>query len=292
MSAVPRLDPSPASKQDMLAQLRSELSRRFPGAVAAPAQHPSELLEAPFAWVEVALGQGGIAWLAAWTRLLLARDPLGRPALWVDTHGTYTAGDLLDLEGRLVVVRPSDPHEAHVAADIALRSGSFAFVALEMHRALHPTPLGRLARLAGARLGEGRTPIAVWGEAPPFVAPPSGVPRTPLIHAVEALFSAFADEPDHVEPPPRDAYPRPEPAAAPYVLRERDERDQRDQQERGAPTRAPHTTDRLRPLDRAADRRPPPPGAATRAAGARVDAAAAPLLAFPERAEREHDEPS
>jgi hypothetical protein len=289
MSAVPRLDPSPASKHDMLAQLRSELSRRFPGAVAPPAQHPSELLEAPFAWVEVALGQGGIAWLAAWTRLLLARDPLGRPALWVDTHGTYTAGDLLDLEGRLVVVRPSDPHEAHVAADIAIRSGSFAFVALEMHRALHPTPLGRLARLAGARHGEGRTPIAVWGEAPPFVAPPSGVPRTPLIHAVEALFSAFADEPDHVEPPPRDVYPRSEPDTAPYVLRERLTRDERhernepDQHERSAPTRAPHATDRLRPLDRAADRRPPPSGAAAGASGARVDAAAAPLLAFPER---------
>lgn len=263
MSALPRIDPSPASKHDVLAQLRHELSRRFPGAVAPASQRPSELLEAPFAWVEGALGQGGLAWLAAWTSLFLARDPLGRPALWVDTHGTYTAGDLLDLEGRLVVVRPSDPHEAHVAADIAIRSGSFALVALEMHRALHPTPLGRLARLSGARRGEGRTPIVVWGEAPPFVAPPSGVSRTPLLHAVEALFSAFADEPAHVEPPPRDA-----------AL-----------SERGAPPRAPHATDRLRPLDRAADRRPPPPVPAAREDGSqprgRVDAAA-PALLFPD----------
>jgi hypothetical protein len=269
MSALPRLDPSPRSKHDVLAQLRNELSRRFPGAVAPASQRPSELLEAPFAWVEGALGQGGLAWLAAWTGLFLARDPLGRPALWVDTHGTYTAGDLLDLEGRLVIVRPSDPHEAHVAADIAIRSGSFALVALEMHRALHPTPLGRLSRLAGARRGEGRTPIVVWGEAPPFVAPPSSVPRTPLLHAVEALFSAFADEPAHVEPPPRDASSS-SLAHVGLAL------------EGGSPARAPHATDRLRPLDRAADRRPPPPVPAAGAPGGeprgRVDAAAAPLL--------------
>ncbi len=282
MSAVPRLDPT-ASKRDALAQLRQELSRRFPGAVAAAAQPASELLAAPFAWVEVALGQGGLAWLAAWTRLLCARDPLGRPALWVDTHGTYAAGDLLDLEGRLVVVRPSDPHEAHVAADIAVRSGSFSLVALEMHRALHPTPLGRLARLAGARRGEGRTPIVVWGAPPPFVAPPSGVPRTPLLHAIEALFSAFVDEPAHAEPPSSDAYrrsPQGEPDA-PWVLRERSPNTDL---ERGTPARAPHATDRLRPLDRAADRRAPPPAAASWAAGARVDAAAdLPLGLFDER---------
>jgi hypothetical protein len=272
MTAVPRLEPSPASKHDVLAQLRHELSRRFPGAVAPPSQPASQLVEAPFLWVEVALGQGGLAWLAAWTRLQLARDPLGRPALWVDTHGTYTAGDLLDLEGRLVVVRPSDPHEAHVAADIAVRSGSFAFVALEMHRALHPTPLGRLARLAGARHGEGRTPIVVWGEAPPFVAPPSGVARTAFLHAVEALFSALPADPEPVdaESSRRDAAYSPQPEAPPFVVGE---------PERGAPTRAPHATDRLRPLDRAADRRPSPP--AGRGAGGRVDAAAAPPL-FPD----------
>lgn len=273
MSALPSFPPaeprnlrepeSALGKAAALAQLRSDLVRRFPGAVPATPTHPrtrrddahlAELRRAAFLWVETNVGQGGLAWLAAWTALRLADDPLGRPALWIDTHNTLTPGDLVDLEGRLVVVRPADPHEAHVAADIALRAGSFCLVALEMHRALHPTPLARLARLAGARRAgsgvarapsstasspeESHTPLVLWGEPPPFVAPPSGIARTPFTEAVSAL---LADPrvalPTSHEPPPE------QPDDSPEL----------------PPFRTPHTTDRLRPMDRAADRRPSPP---------------------------------
>jgi hypothetical protein len=194
--------------------------------------HPT----APFAWVECSVGQGGIAWLAAWTLLRIATDPLGRPALWVDTFGTLRPGDLLDLSERLVVVRPDDPHEAHVAPDIALRAGSFSLVALEMHPGLHPKPLARLARIAASRTHEGSalSPVVLWGEPPAFVAPPSGITRTSFPDAVHALFEALtahAEGADHV---------RTEPIPAAW--------------------RRPHTTDRLRPMDRAADRRPSPAG--------------------------------
>ena len=235
--------PAACAEAGRLAQLRQELSRRFPGVVVAPmpdgVDRPAcpartdgqTVLHAPsFSWVEVAIGDGGLAWLAAWTSLVVARDALGRPALWVDTHGTFTPGDLLDLEGKLVVVRPKDPHEAHVAADIALRAGSFSLVALEMHRALHPKPLARLARLASARAHSDRTrtPLVLWGEPPSFVAPPSGVPRTPFNEASHALYEGLAP---HPSPPVT-------PDEEPILF-----------------NRAPHSTDRLRPLDRAADRR-------------------------------------
>ena len=231
-----------------LAHLRQELSRRFPGAILAiPHDDRGErardgdaplLQRSPFAWVEMAIGEGGLAWLAAWTSLVVARDPLGRPALWVDTHCTYTAGDLLDLEGKVVVVRPPDPHEAHVAADIALRAGSFSMVALEMHRALHPKPLARLARLATARAHSDRTrtPLVLWGEPPSFVAPPSGVPRTPFNEAIHALYEGLARGAPHDQP---EAVPNAHASGSATA----------------AFTRALHTTDRLRPLDRAADRR-------------------------------------
>jgi hypothetical protein len=262
MSAVPSFPPLATDRAAALSQLRADLVRRFPGAIqpATIARHArgadphAALRSAPFLWVEIGLGQGGLAWLAAWTLLRLADDPLRRPALWIDTHSTLTPGDLLDLEGRLVVVRPADPHEAHVAADIALRSGSFSLVALEMHRALHPTPLGRLARLASARRGpcglssessvqgHAHTPLVLWGEPPPFVAPPSGIARTSFVEAVSALVGdprlvlpsePHAHDPRFLEPTPDDAL------------------------------RTPHATDRMRPLDRAADRRasPPPPRA-------------------------------
>jgi hypothetical protein len=270
MSALPSLPPpapfsETTSRESALAQLRNDLVRRFPGAVASPivshperqaryagdAQRLAELRRQSFLWLEVTLGQGGLAWLAAWTLLRLADDPLGRPALWIDTHCTLTAGDLIDLEGRLVVVRPADSHEAHVAADIALRAGSFSLVALEMHRALHPTPLARLARLANARRvgtgthtasehaqgGDAHTPLIVWGEPPPFVAPPSGIARTAFTEAVSALLGD-----PRVTTPVTD-------------LSEPNDHDDPDLTFR----RAPHTTDRLRPLDRAADRRPSPP---------------------------------
>ena len=243
MTALPKLPdprfPATSSQAGNLAQLRQELSRRFPGVVVTPigdgvdrgarevgANPRAPLHQAPFSWVEVAIGDGGLAWLAAWTSLVVARDALGRPALWIDTHGTFTPGDLLDLEGKLVVVRPTDPHEAHVAADIALRAGSFSLVALEMHRALHPKPLARLARLASAHAQSDRTrtPLVLWGEPPSFVAPPSGVPRTPFNEAIHALYEGLAPTPTPDE-------------------------------ESSSFTRAPHTTDRLRPLDRAADRR-------------------------------------
>lgn len=270
MSAVPSFPPadsaSPLGKAAALAQLRSELVRKFPGAVSTPQSrtrrdgHEAQLAElrrAAFLWVEANVGQGGLAWLAAWTALRIADDPLGRPALWIDTHNTLTAGDLADLEGRLVVVRPADPHEAHVAADIALRAGSFCLVALEMHRALHPTPLARLARLAGARRAgsgvvrapastasspeESHTPLILWGEPPPFVAPPSGIARTPFAEVVSAL---LAD--------PRVSTPEPQPELGSPEAHD-------DSPDELPLFRAPHTTDRLRPMDRAADRRPPPP---------------------------------
>lgn len=264
-AALPSFPPA-ASREDSraaaLAQLRHDLVRRFPGAVPVTPPtgrsrrddaHLAELRRSAFLWVEANVGQGGLAWLAAWTALRLADDPLGRPALWIDTHNTLTPGDLIDLEGRLVVVRPADPHEAHVAADIALRSGSFCLVALEMHRALHPTPLARLARLASARRAgsgvvrapsstasapeESHTPLVLWGEPPPFVAPPSGISRTPFHDVVSAL---LADPrvvlPESPEPPTEQPDDSPELPAF----------------------RAPHTTDRLRPMDRAADRRPSP----------------------------------
>ena len=242
MSALPELDRSAS-----FAQLREDLVRRFPGVVAPPpAAGRGPLLQpsGAFAWVECSLGQGGIAWLAAWTLLRVAEDPLGRPALWVDTFGTLTPGDLLDLSGRLVVVRPDDPHDAHVAADIALRAGSFSLVALEMHRGLHPKPLARLARLATTHTHDGRalTPVVLWGEPPAFVAPPSGVARTAFADAVHALFEALARGSDHA---------RTEPFPADW--------------------RRPHTTDRLRPMDRAADRRPSPTGADDHARRARAD---------------------
>lgn len=273
MSAVPSLPPPEparlAERGERLAQLRSDLVRRFPGAVAlapeaagpspfrrddpARAARLAALRNAPFLWTEVAVGQGGLSWLAAWTLLRLADDPLGRPALWIDTHSTLTAGDLTDLEGRLVVIRPADPHEAHVAADIALRAGSFSLVALEMHRALHPTPLARLARLANGRAAriapsapsavDSRTPVVVWGEPPPFVAPPSGIARTPFVEAVAALVSD-----------PRLVLSSPAPADAPPTAGDEESPD-------APPARSPHTTDRLRPLDRAADRRASPPPA-------------------------------
>ncbi len=267
MSALPSLPPpEPNSRELALAQLRNDLVRRFPGAVASPIVAPAarregsaeklaELRRQSFLWLEVAVGQGGLAWLAAWTLLRLADDPLGRPALWIDTHCTLTPGDLLDLEGRLVVVRPADAHEAHVAADIALRSGSFSIVALEMHRALHPTALARLSRLANARRvgagthtdGDAHTPLILWGEPPPFLAPPSGIARTPFADAVSALLG----DPRLAIPPPRTT-DLSEPA--------------HDADADDVAFRAPHTTDRLRPLDRAADRRasPSPPRAPAR----------------------------
>ncbi len=228
------------------------LSTRVPRDTARAREALRAFREAPFLWVEVALGQGGLAWLAAWTSLRLADDPLGRPALWIDTHSTLTPGDLGELEGRLVVVRPADPHEAHVAADIALRAGSFSLVALEMHRALHPTPLSRLARLASARRAgsapvraganehdaPSHTPLVLWGEPPPFLAPPSGIPRSSFVEVVSALVTD-----------PRLALPE-EPHAHDPRFTEALVDDA---------FRAPHTTDRLRPLDRAADRRPSPP---------------------------------
>jgi hypothetical protein len=244
------------SRAAAVAQLRDELVRRFPGAMPAPAPtsrarrdeaHLAELRRAAFLWVEAGVGQGGLAWLAAWTALRLADDPLGRPALWVDTHNTLTPGDLIDLEGRLVLVRPADPHEAHVAADIALRAGSFCLVALEMHRALHPTPLARLARLAGARRAgsgtastpeESHTPLVLWGEPPPFVAPPSGVPRTPFHDVVSALLADPRVEFPHSPSSPESTADAPSDELPAF--------------------RAPHTTDRLRPMDRAADRRASP----------------------------------
>jgi hypothetical protein len=281
MSAQPSFPPadprlgresdSLAGKAAAFAQLRNDLVRRFPGAVPANPTLPhtrrhaggdearlAELRRAAFLWVEAGVGQGGLAWLAAWTTLRLADDPLGRPALWIDTHNTLTAGDLVDLEGRLVVVRPADPHEAHVAADIALRAGSFCLVALEMHRALHPTPLARLARLAGARRAgsgivrapsstasspeESHTPLVLWGEPPPFVAPPSGIARTPFADVVSALLA----DPRVVLPTHHGDLSAPE---------------QPDDSPELPAFRAPHTTDRLRPMDRAADRRPSPPPA-------------------------------
>ncbi len=220
-------------------QLRHALVQRFPSAAVLPAAEgrvPS--LREPALWVEVAPGQGGLAWLAAWTLLQLADDLLGRPALWVDTHSTYYPGDLLDLEGRVVVVRPEDPAEAHVAADIALRSGSFALVALELHRSVHPTALSRLSRLArqhdyrGER-GPGHTSLVLFGVPPPFLSPPSGVPRTSFGAAVTALVG----DRRLVLPPIESTTESLEEQHAP---------------------RLPHTTDRLRPLDRAADRRPSP----------------------------------
>jgi len=280
MSALPSFPP-PEPRVDRttaLEQLRHQLVQRFPGAVpataaaiAVPAPHEvrdrateaarqrlHELQRASFLWIEVAVGRGGLSWLAAWTLLRLADDPLSRPALWIDTHNTLTPGDLLDLEGRLVVVRPADPHEAHVAADIALRAGSFSLVALEMHRALHPNPLARLARLAGARRagsgvharpgvpvstdheGEAHTPLIVWGEPPPFVSPPSGVPRIAFTDATAAL---LADPRVHASLPPEASEPGPHDFTSAATDLE---------------WRAPHTTDRLRPMDRAADRRPSP----------------------------------
>ena len=284
MSALPSIPPPETSAEDTrvsaLAQLRNDLVRRFPGAVASPLSSPSsahpthpnlarenhregnaarlaELRRASFLWLEVAVGQGGLAWLAAWTSLRLADDPLSRPALWIDTHCTLTPGDLLDLEGRLVVIRPADAHEAHVAADIALRAGSFSLVALEMHRALHPTPLARLSRLANARrVGSGsnggsesdsHTPLIVWGEPPPFLAPPSGTARTSFSDAVSALLA----DPRLIRDLSRDGAPL-------HPLTQRTELDRHEQQPDFS-FRAPHTTDRLRPLDRAADRRPSPP---------------------------------
>src|SRR5436309_1064107 len=119
MSAVSSLPPPESRalpKSAAVARLRSDLVRRFPGVVPLSAPSPSSrihdphaaLRSAPFLWVEAAVGQGGLSWLAAWTLLRLADDPLGRPALWIDTHSTLTPGDLVDLEGRLVVVRPAD----------------------------------------------------------------------------------------------------------------------------------------------------------------------------------------
>ncbi|MGZ5971258.1 MAG: hypothetical protein ACXWP4_26490, partial [Polyangiales bacterium] len=128
-----------------------------------------------------------------------------------------------------------------------------SLVALEMHRALHPTPLARLARLAGTRAatstspeGDARTSVVIWGEPPPFVAPPSGIARTPFADAVSALLG----DPRLVLPSPPEALSHPE---QPGDL----------DPERSIHARTPHTTDRLRPLDRAADRRasPPPPRA-------------------------------
>jgi hypothetical protein len=250
MSALPDPDRSAT-----FARLRDDLVRKFPGIVAPPPGAERGPLLQPsgaFAWVECVAGQGGIAWLAAWSLLRMADDPLGRPALWVDTFGTLTPGDLLDLSGRLVVVRPDDPHDAHVAADIALRAGSFSIVALEMHRGLHPKPLARLARIAttsttSAQNGRALTPVVLWGEPPAFVAPPSGVARTAFPDAVHALFEALA------------ARAREEEGAADHVRTE----------PIPAAWRRPHTTDRLRPMDRAADRRPSPPGADDHARRAR-----------------------
>src|SRR5262245_24210425 len=103
MSAVPSLPPLESrleSRAAAVAQLRSELAHRFPGVVplSAPSASKSRdphgaLRSAPFLWVEVAVGQGGLSWLAAWTLLRLADDPLSRPALWIDTHSTLTPGD-------------------------------------------------------------------------------------------------------------------------------------------------------------------------------------------------------
>lgn len=257
MSAVPSFPPAEmSSRSAALAQLRTDLVRRFPGAIALTPGHAvrarstdphAALRSVPFLWVEAAVGQGGLAWLAAWTLLRLADDPLQRPALWIDTHSTLVPGDLLDLEGRVVVVRPADPHEAHVAADIALRAGSFSLVALEMHRALHPKPLSRLARLAASRRagaasghdGDTHTPLVLWGEPPPFLAPPSGIARTPFGDALSALVG----DPRLVLPP----------------AGEHDEQVPFDVDSQDLAPRTPHTTDRLRPLDRAADRRPSPP---------------------------------
>ena len=293
MSAVPSLPPPEpradrSVTQQRLAQLRHQLVQRFPGAVATAAESPTpsfdrahdrsheaarnrllELQRASFLWLEVGVGRGGLSWLAAWTLLRLADDPLSRPALWIDTHNTLTPGDLLELEGRLVVVRPADPHEAHVAADIALRAGSFSLVALEMHRALHPNPLARLARLANARRagsgvhvrpgvpastdheGEAHTPLILWGEPPPFVSPPSGIPRLAFADATAAL---LADPRVIPGEPPKDH-----------------DHDHLTDAARELEWRAPHTTDRLRPMDRAADRRPSPGRAAGVAGGDLVD---------------------
>lgn len=305
MSALPSLPP-PESRGDFdrsaaLAHLRHQLTQRFPGAVPASTsavtherapqgeaarQRLVELQRASFLWVEVAVGRGGLSWLAAWTLLRLADDPLGRPALWIDTHNTLTPGDLLDLEGRLVVVRPADPHEAHVAADIALRAGSFSLIALEMHRALHPNPLARLARLANARRagsgvhvhpgvpastsaeGEAHTPLIMWGEPPPFVSPPSGIPRIAFADATAALLAdprVIPHAPAHIDEPPKD-----------------DSHDHLEQPE--LDWRAPHTTDRLRPLDRAADRRPSPGAGLPHGAGGDL------VHPAPDRGERERDD--
>jgi hypothetical protein len=244
----------PDDRSESFARLRDDLMRRFPGVVAPPPGAVRGPLLQPggaFAWVECPVGQGGIAWLAAWSLLRIAEDPLGRPALWVDTFGTLTPGDLLDLSGRLVVVRPDDPHDAHVAADIALRAGSFSLVALEMHRALHPKPLARLARLASTRTHDGHalTPVVLWGEPPAFVAPPSGITRTAFPDAVHALFESLAAR--RRAPDSGDAHVATQPFPTDW--------------------RRPHTTDRLRPMDRAADRRPSPSGADDHARRARPD---------------------
>jgi hypothetical protein len=280
-----------------MARLRSERLRasavESPSSSSRSTTNRASLRDATFAWVEVPLGQGGLAWLAAWTALCLDDDPLRRPALWVDTHRTFTPSDLLDLRARLVVVRPEDPHEAHVAAELALRSGAFGLVALEMHPALHPIALGRLARLASARRGDGKSKLVLWGEPPAFIAPPRGIPRSTLADAIAALFEAASD---------RDlaslnrGVTADAPAQSPTIGRDAHAAYERLSDVRSLDAavlaRAP---DRVRAMDRAADRRAPAAAPVVRrpdvdgAARARADASEAtqPLddlfAAFPRR---------
>lgn len=142
----------------------------------------------PFAWVEVGLGEGGLSWLAGVTSLLLQNDALRRPTLWIDTHNTLTPEDWSDFEGQLILVRPTEPQEAYAVAEIALRSGAFCCVALEMYRALHPTHLARLARAVHGRSSQAQTSLIIWGEPTSFVSPPKGAVRIPFKEAVQRLF--------------------------------------------------------------------------------------------------------
>ena len=138
--------------------------------------------QARMLWIDAPLGTGGLSWLSAWTFLKLQADC--RPALWIDTHRTLVASELSELEDRLVVVRPADPRESLRAAQIGLKSGSFALVAVEMHRHLHPADLANIERMSHARSD---SQLILWGEPPPFLSPPRQLRPTPIAIARAVL---------------------------------------------------------------------------------------------------------